>query len=115
MSNFPYRKFYKFTTEIVRAESYDAKVNKNVNISGLSDILSNVQVKNVTEKPEDQNAKKAVVSDKDTKEVVSPNQDIKEVTSSAHNAKKVVKKDQNTKEITYKEDLIELRDRKSVV
>lgn len=94
-------------TEIVRAESYDAKVNKNVNISGLSDILSNVQVKNVTEKPEDQNAKKAVVSDKDTKEVVSPNQDIKEVTSSAHNAKKVVKTDQNTKEITYKEDLID--------
>ena len=94
-------------TEIVRAESYDAKVNKNVNISGLSDILSNVQVKNVTEKPEDQNAKKTVVSDKDTKEVVSPNQDIKEVTSSAHNAKKVVKTDQNTKEITYKEDLID--------
>jgi len=94
-------------TEIVRAESYDAKVNKNVNISGLSDILSNVQVKNVTEKPEDQNAKKAVVSDKDTKEVVSPNQDIKEVTSSAYNAKKVVKTDQNTKEITYKEDLID--------
>lgn len=30
-------------TEIVKAESYDAKVNKNVNISGISDILDNVK------------------------------------------------------------------------
>ena len=42
--------------EIVRAESYDAKVNKNVNISGVSEILDAMK-----KEPESEN--------KDTKEV----------------------------------------------
>ena len=42
--------------EIVRAESYDAKVNKNVNISGVSEIFDAMK-----KEPENEN--------KDTKEV----------------------------------------------
>lgn len=42
--------------EIVRAESYNAKVNKNVNISGVSEILDAMK-----KEPESEN--------KDTKEV----------------------------------------------
>ena len=36
-------------SEIVKAETYDAKVNKNVNISGISDILDNVKKGNKAE------------------------------------------------------------------
>jgi hypothetical protein len=43
-------------SEIVRAETYDAKVNKNVNISGVSDVLNTV--KKESEKKEDTNDKK---------------------------------------------------------
>jgi len=66
-------------TEIVRAESYDAKVNKNVNISGISDILSNVQVKNMTEKPEDQNSEAVEAQSQSVKEVEPENQNTCEV------------------------------------